>query len=71
MLRAELIFEASLFHKTVSLFSVTFEEKVLSLHKSRGCCTQCGRFQLLLILELWGISLDAWVIFGLGKEFFI
>ena len=30
--------------------------------------TQCGEFQLLLILDLWGISFHAAVVFGLGKD---
>ena len=30
--------------------------------------TQCGGFQFLLILELWGISFHAVVVVGLGKE---
>ena len=30
--------------------------------------TQCGGFQLLLILDLWGISFHAVVVFGLGKN---
>ena len=30
--------------------------------------TQCGGFQFLLILELWGISCHAVVVFGLGKN---
>ena len=31
--------------------------------------TQCGGFQFLLILNLWGISFHAVVVFGLGKNF--
>ena len=31
-------------------------------------CTQCGGFQFLLILDLWGIRFHAVVIFGLGKN---
>ena len=31
--------------------------------------TQCGGFQFLLILDLWGISFHAAVVFGLGKDF--
>ena len=31
--------------------------------------TQCGGFQFLLILDLWGISFHAVVVFGLGKNF--
>ena len=30
--------------------------------------TQCGGFQFLLILDLWGISFHAMVVFGLGKN---
>ena len=30
--------------------------------------TQCGGFQFLLILDLWGISFHAAVVFGLGKN---
>ena len=30
--------------------------------------TQCGRFQFLLILDQWGISFRAVVVFGLGKN---
>ena len=30
--------------------------------------TQCGEFQFLLILDLWGISFHAVVVFGLGKN---
>ena len=30
--------------------------------------TQCGGFQFLLILDLWGISFHAVVAFGLGKN---
>ena len=30
--------------------------------------TQCGGFQFLLILDLWGISFHAEVVFGLGKN---
>ena len=30
--------------------------------------TQFGGFQILLILELWGISFHAVVVFGLGKN---
>ena len=32
------------------------------------CGTQCGGFQFLLILDLWGIRLHAVVVFGLGKN---
>ena len=28
----------------------------------------CGGFQFLLILDLWGISFHAAVVFGLGKD---
>ena len=31
--------------------------------------TQCGGFQFLLILDLWGVSFHAAVVFGLGKDF--
>ena len=31
--------------------------------------TQCGGFQFLLILDLWGVSFQAAVVFGLGKDF--
>ena len=31
--------------------------------------SQCGGFQFLLILDLWGISFHAAVVFGLGKDF--
>ena len=31
--------------------------------------TQCEGFQLLLILDLWGESFHAAVVFGLGKVF--
>ena len=31
--------------------------------------TQCGGFQFLLILDLWGISVKAVIVFGLGKDF--
>ena len=30
--------------------------------------TQCGGFQFLLILDLWGISFHAAIVFGLGKN---
>ena len=30
--------------------------------------TQCGGFQFLLILDLWGISFNAVVVVGLGKD---
>ena len=30
--------------------------------------TQCGGFQFLLILVLWGVSFHAVVVFGLGKN---
>ena len=30
--------------------------------------TQCGGFQFLLILDLWGISFHAAVVFALGKN---
>ena len=30
--------------------------------------TQCGGFQFLLSLDLWGISFHAVVVFGLGKN---
>ena len=30
--------------------------------------TQCGGFQFLLILDLWGISFHAVIVFGLGKN---
>ena len=30
--------------------------------------SQCGGFQFLLILDLWGISFHAVVVFGLGKN---
>ena len=30
--------------------------------------TQCGGFQFLLILDLWGISFHAVVVFGVGKN---
>jgi hypothetical protein len=30
--------------------------------------TQYGEFQFLLILDLWGISFHAVVVFGLGKN---
>ena len=30
--------------------------------------TQCGGFQFLLILDLWGISFHAVVVFTLGKN---
>ena len=30
--------------------------------------TQCGGFQFLLILDLWGISFHAVVVFALGKN---
>ena len=29
---------------------------------------QCGGFQLMLILDLWGISFHTVVVFGLGKN---
>ena len=32
--------------------------------------TQCGGFQFLLILDLYGISFHAVVVFGLGKNLF-
>ena len=31
--------------------------------------TQCGGFQFLLTLDLWGISVHAAVVFVLGKDF--
>ena len=31
--------------------------------------TQCGGFQFLLILYLWGVSFHAAVVFGLGKDY--
>ena len=30
--------------------------------------TQCGFFKFLLILDLWGISFHAEIVFGLGKN---
>ena len=30
--------------------------------------TQCGGFQFLLILDLWGVRFHAVVVFGLGKN---
>ena len=30
--------------------------------------TQCGGFQFLVILDLWGISFHAVLVFGLGKD---
>ena len=40
----------------------------ISFEKSM-CGSQCGGFQFLLILDLWGISFHAVVVFGLGKIF--
>ena len=31
--------------------------------------TQCGGFQFLLILDVWGLKFYAAVVFGLGKHF--
>ena len=32
--------------------------------------THCGGFQFLLIIDLWGISFHAAIVFGLGKNLF-
>ena len=32
---------------------------------------QCGGFQFLLILDLWGISFHAVIVFGLGRTFYL
>ena len=31
----------------------------------------CGGFQFLLILDLWGLSFHALVVFGLGKNLLV
>ena len=36
--------------------------------KNLCSCTQCGGFQFLLSLDLWGIRFHAVVVFGLGKN---
>ena len=36
--------------------------------KNLSCGTQCGGFQFLLILDLWGINFQAVVVFVLGKN---
>ena len=36
--------------------------------KNLCCGTQCGGFQLLQILDLWGKSFHAEVVFSLGKN---
>ena len=36
--------------------------------KNLSSGTQCGGFQFLVILDLWGISVHAVVVFSLGKE---
>ena len=50
---------------TVKLFCIS---KSLFL-KNLCIGTQCGGFQFLLILDLWGIIFHAVVVFGLGKDF--
>ena len=32
---------------------------------------QCGGFQFLLILDLWGISFHAVIVFGLGRTLYL
>ena len=36
--------------------------------KNQGSGTYHGGFQFLLILDLWGISFHAVIVFGLGKN---
>ena len=43
----------------------------LSLDGDTSSGSQCGGFQFLLILDLWGISFHAVVVFGLGKNLLI
>ena len=40
----------------------------ISFLKNLCSGTQCGGFQFLLILDLWGIRFHAVVVFGLGKN---
>ena len=41
----------------------------ISFLKNLCSGSQCGGFQFLLILDLWGISFLAAVVYGLGKDF--
>ena len=52
---------------TVKLFCISKNQFLKNLCSG----TQCGGFQFLLILDLWGISFHAVVVFGLGKDFLI
>ena len=49
---------------TVSCFCISKNQFLKNLCSG----TQCGGFQFLLILDLWGISSHAVVVFGLGKN---
>ena len=49
---------------TVKLFCISKNQFLKNLCSG----TQCGGFQFLLILDLWGISFHAVVVFGLGKN---
>ena len=49
----------------VKLFSHYSKNQFL---ENLGSGTHCGGFQFLLILDLWGISFHAVVVFGLGKD---
>ena len=50
--------------KAVFILAKNFFEKI---YVCSG--TQCGEFQFLLILDLWGVSIHAAAVFGLGKDF--
>jgi hypothetical protein len=48
------------------LFFVLVKKQLL---KNLCSGSQCVEFQFLLILDLWGISFHAVVVFDLGKDF--
>ena len=54
------------------LSNVPYSSFLFECNTERGCIDQLyielGGFQFLLILDLWGISLHAVVVFGLGKN---
>ena len=49
---------------TVKLFCISKNQFFLNLCSG----TQCGGFQFLLFLDLWGIRFHAVVVFGQGKN---
>ena len=58
------------FHSKMSLNVITVKLCVSKNPFLKNLCngTHHGGYQFLLILYLWGISLNAVVIFGLGKN---